>query len=535
MHKRSLIYIKNIIPCLILSTITGILTGIVIFLFKTAASFVAALCDNMYSAVREKPTLIPLLVIGAAVLGLISALTTKYLAHCKGGGIPTAIAILRGLVDFSWIRNIAVVFTSALVTYLGGVPLGTEGPSVQMGTAIGRGTVRMFAKKHNAWDRYIMTGGASAGFAAATAAPLTAIFFAFEEAHKRFSPMIFMTAAVSSVSGFATVSLLDRLAGKETSLFGLFTTPTLPLRFIYAAIIIGIISGLAAALFTLGYRVIGSFIRSRLAKLSVFIKIPTIFVITVVIGFFISKVAGSGHYLIEELLSESGVWYTAIICLLLRVLLLIVSNNLGVTGGLFLPTLAIGAMVGPITTRPLISLSLLPEEYYTVGVIIGIVAFLAASSRTPIMAMTFSVEALGGLPNLLPIALGITLSYITIEVIGIPSFTDSVIENKVAAYHEERTPLLVDTSFTVQKDAFAVGKEIRDILWPPTCVVTSLRKADKAAEHGIISENDVLHLHYTTFDAADAFGELEALLGKQTESVRAEAHPISSGHFVPDN
>lgn len=527
--------IKSILPCLLLSLVAGALTGALIFLFKASANLVISLSNTSFDWAKANPKWLPLIIICAAALGLISAVTVKLLGNCVGGGIPTSIALLRGHIEFKWLRNIVVVFFSALITFLGGVPLGNEGPSVQMGTAVGRGTVRLFAKRQLAYDRYIMTGGASAGFAAATAAPLTAIFFAFEEAHKRFSPMIFMTAAVSSVSGFATVSLLDRLAGKETSLFGLFTTPTLPLRFIYAAIIIGIISGLAAALFTLGYRAIGSFIRSRLAKLSVFIKIPTIFVITVVIGFFISKVAGSGHSLIEELLSESGVWYTAIICLLLRALLLIVSNNLGVTGGLFLPTLAIGAMVGSITTRPLISLSLLPEEYYTVGVIIGIVAFLAASSRTPIMAMTFSVEALGGLPNLLPIALGITLSYITIEVIGIPSFTDSVIENKVAAYHEERTPLLVDTSFTVQKDAFAVGKEIRDILWPPTCVVTSLRKADKAAEHGIISENDVLHLHYTTFDAADAFGELEALLGKQTESVRAEAHPISSGHFVPDN
>ena len=527
--------IKSILPCLLLSLVAGAFTGALIFLFKASAHLIISLSNAAFALTRSNPLLLPLLIIGAAVLGLVSALTVKLLGNSVGGGIPTSIALLRGLIEFRWLRNIVVVFFSALITFLGGIPLGNEGPSVQMGTAVGRATVRLFAKRHSAYDRYIMTGGASAGFAAATAAPLTAIFFAFEEAHKRFSPMIFMTAAVSSISGFTTVSILDRLAGNETGLFSLLSAPPLPLRFIYAAIIIGIISGFAAALFTQCYRVIGSLIRTRLSTLSIFIKIPLIFVITAIIGFFIGEVAGSGHSLTEELLSESGVFYTAVICLLLRALLLIIANNSGITGGLFLPTIAIGALIGSIMTRFMIALSLLPSDYYTVGVVIGIVAFLAASSRTPIMAMTFSVEALGGLSNLLPIALGITVSYIAIEVIGIPSFTDSVIENKVSAYHEGKKHLLVDTAFKVSDNAFAVGKEIRDILWPPTCVVTSIRKADTTAEHSLISKGDTLHLHYTTTDPADTFKKLEALLGEQSDNVRREAHLVSENHIVPDN
>ena len=71
----------------------------------------------------------------------------------------------------------------SLLSFLMGVPLGNEGPSVQIGTAVGRGTTRIALRKRFAWDRYSMTGGACAGFAVATGAPISGILFAVEEAH----------------------------------------------------------------------------------------------------------------------------------------------------------------------------------------------------------------------------------------------------------------------------------------------------------------------------------------------------------------
>ncbi len=535
MKKKTYHNLKNILPCLFLSLLSGAFTGGLIFLFKTAATAVIHLSEVLYSGAAGRYDIVLLMVLGAAILGLVSALISKFLGTCTGGGIPTAIAILRGMMEFKWLRNITSVFFSALITFFGGVPLGTEGPSVQMGTAVGRGTIKLFAKKHPGWDRYIMTGGACAGFSAATSAPLTAIFFAFEEAHRRFSPMIFMSVASAVISSTATVNLLDNISGNESHLFNVPFLPYLPLEFIYIAAIIGTISGIAAIFFTVAYRNLGDLIRKQLANLSIFIKIPAVFILTVISGFLFPEAIGSGHSLTESLLSQNGIWYTILICFIIRAILLIIANNSGVTGGLFLPTLAFGAIIGSLLANALISLSILDEKYYTLCVVIGIVSFLAASSRTPIMAMAFSVEALGGMTAFLPIVLGVTLSYIIIEVANLPAFTDTVIEAKVSAYHNGKTQLLVDTSFKVQKDAFAVGKEIRDILWPPTCVVTSLRKADERSEHSIIAENDTLHLHYTTVDAEDTFKKLEALLGKQEDTVRAEAHQISSGHFVPDN
>ena len=131
---------------------------------------------------------------------------------------------MRGVLSVRWLTCLLGVFFSSLITYLGGIPLGTEGPSVQMGTAVGKGTVRLLGRRHLAWDRYVMTGGAGAGFAAATGAPLTGILFAFEEAHERFSPMLLMVSAMTVASGSLTAEFLFSLTGDswEMGLYNYF-------------------------------------------------------------------------------------------------------------------------------------------------------------------------------------------------------------------------------------------------------------------------------------------------------------------------
>lgn len=536
MKSNRVNYIKNIlIPCLVFSVITGVLTGAVIFLFKLSASFIVSVSDDIYSFARENIAYLPAVLGGAAALGLLSAITVKYLGNCKGGGIPTSIAILRGLIEFRWLRNIAAVFISALLSYFGGVPLGTEGPSVQMGTAIGRGTVRIFSKRSGGWDRYIMTGGACTGFAAATSAPLTGIFFAFEEAHRRFSPMIFMTAASAVISGSATMSILCELTGTDPAFFHFTLNSVLPIKYLWSALAVGLVCGVCAIAFTKLYRAVGEFIRGQLSRLSIYVKIPAVFVLTALVGYVVSEALGSGHSLVDMMIEGHGVWYMILVYLLIRAVLLIVANNVGITGGLFVPTLAFGAMIGSLCAKGMTALGILPNEYYPIMVVIGIASFLAASSRTPITAVTFAIETLSGLSNILPIALGVALSYIIIEVMGVASFTDSVIENKVEAETHGREPQLIDTRFTVKDGAFVVGKEIRDILWPPTCIVTSVRKNPNTDRYSsLIGEGDILHLHYRTYDPKDTFAKLEALIGAQPEDVKAEAHTISDRHQVPE-
>ena len=128
--KNELVKTK-LIPYILFPALIGILTGIVIFLFKVTAAAVMKLSANVYSFVRENPAYLPLLILGMALVGLCAALILKYAKECRGGGIPTAVASIRGLIPMKWVQGVFGLFASALLTYLAGVPLGNEGPSVQ--------------------------------------------------------------------------------------------------------------------------------------------------------------------------------------------------------------------------------------------------------------------------------------------------------------------------------------------------------------------------------------------------------------------
>lgn len=518
MKKSHLTYIKNILlPCLVYPIITGLFTGGLIFLFKLAVSKVVPFSASLYSAASEKTAFLPLLLLGAALLGCVSALILRFAPNCKGGGIPTAITLLRGLSDFNWIKSILLLFPSAIITYLGGVPLGTEGPAVQMGTAVGRGTVKIFAKKRLAWDRYIMTSGASAGFAAATGAPLTGIIFAFEEAHGRFNSMLFMSSAVSALTSTAVMRFLCPLTGISPVLFHISTAEAMPLKNIWICGIIGIFCAATAGIFTKVYSKVHNLSSSFISRLPMAVKVGFVFVVTALSGFFCREITGSGDHIIEELLEGHVNPALLILLLCVRGIILIVANNIGITGGLFVPNLCFGAIIGALCGKGIISLGLLPEEYYIICVITGISAFLAACSKTPLMALAFCIEALGGTANLIPVAVGIIVAYMAVETLSIHDFTDIVIDSKLKKAYNGRKKETVDITMTVGEGSFAEGKQVRDILWPPRCTVLSVHKKPSTHHHSQtgISAGDELELHFETYDRSETVKILESIVSKQ--------------------
>ncbi len=539
MYKNRLTYIKNtIFPCLVFSGVTGIFTGGLIFIFKLIAGRVLDLSAEIYAFVREDPRYIPLLIGGAALIGLLSAFILNHTKNCRGGGIPTSVAILRGLIEFRWLKSIFFLFASALLTFLGGVPLGNEGPSVQMGTAVGRGTSRIFGKRHPAWDRYVMTGGACAGFAVATGAPLSGILFAIEEAHRRFSPMLFMVAGVTVTFATAVMNLLCGIFDVSPLMFDLHIPEALPLRYIWITVILGIFCGLVAVAFTKIYSFIGKFVNQTLQRMPFTLKIVLVFVLVACAGVCSSALIGTGHDIIHALIHGSGTWYFIILCFCLRALFLMLANNAGVSGGIFVPTLTFGALLGALLAKWTVALGLMPEEYSVILIIVGMSAFLASSSRTPITALAFAIEALSGLANILPIAIGVTLSFLVIETWGVVALHDTVISNKVASFNRGKESTVVDTFVTVKPDSFAVGREVRDILWPPTCTILSIKKPENAPhseEHGILGVGDIIHIHYQTFEPETTAHSLSAILGEQSESPRAKIHTVDEhNHIVPE-
>ncbi len=520
MKRDRITYIKNIVfPCLLFSVISGVFTASLIFVFRQMAAAVGGFSESLYDFVRQSPQWFPLLFLGAILAGVLSWLFLKYIPDCRGGGIPTAIAQLRGLIPFRWLSSILGVFASSMLTFLCGIPLGSEGPGVQIGAAVGRGTVRLLGRKNPSWDRYIMTGGACAGFAAVTGAPISGILFGMEEAHRRFSPMLFMVSSVSVLSGAAAMELFCNLSRTHWEMFPFLSYPELPLNYLWTALIVGLVCGLFSVVFSKLYRMVLENIK-KLEKFPFFLRVISVFAIVAVCGFFFRDSVGSGHTIVESLLeNQGGGWIALFALLILRALLLIFANNVGITGGLFVPSLAIGAILGFLCGKGFIVLEFVPEEYLGVFVIVGMASFLGSSSHIPLTATVFAVEALSGLQNILPIALGVAIAYFILEIAGDESFTETVIEGKVEAVHAGKTPHTVDTALVVRHGSFVVGKEIRDILWPPNFTVTTHFR-DPAVRHrygGCMEEGDVLYVHYKTYDDEATVRDLEHLVGVRGE------------------
>ncbi len=516
-------FVQNILlPCLLFSALTGIFTGTLIFSFNLASTQVIHFSSEIYHWVRENPVYIPLLLLCVLAVGALAGLLLKLFPSARGGSLPVAVAHLRGHIAFKWIPNVVFVYMSSMLTYLGGLPLGNEAPCVQMGAAVGKGTVSLFAKKHQAWNRYVMTGGACAGFAVATGAPLSGIFFALEEAHRRFTPMIIMVATMSTTAAVFTSRWLCKLFDVELTIISVALEHTLRSQDMWAVVLVALVCGVFAAVFSRCYEKILHLVHKVQKKVHFIFRLEFVFILVAVMGLISGNFINDGHSLLHNMVHNEYLWSSLLLYLVVRSVLVIFSNSVGATGGLFVPTLVFGAMLGSICAQLLISHELLPAEYAPVLIVVGMAAYKGASMRTPITAIIFAVEVLSGLNNIVFIILAVAVSYLTAELLGAEPVMEFVYESRIEQEHAGKTRGTYDISMTVQPGAFVIGKETRDILWPPECVVLAIHHETGArshASHAGMHEGDVLDIHFNSYDLDRTMMMLTDLVGEQPKSV----------------
>lgn len=513
-------YIINLlVPSIVFGFVTGTITSIIVMMYKLCAKHIIELSSQMYDYLKTHLYFVPIFVVSAVIISILLSYIYKRTPNIKGGGIPTSVGILRGIITFKWLKNLVGVFTLSLLSFLMGVPVGNEGPSVQMGTAIGRGSVYTFAKKHRAWDRYSMTGGACAGFSVATGAPISGILFAIEEAHQRISPTIIIVSSSSVLFANITSSLLSPIFGVNEKLFELPSLPTLSVTQYWIPLLVGLAVGIFSVLFLYYYRIIDDFLENKLKNIPYFSKILGILLLTMVLGLVSFSFISTGHDLVDEILKNKEASLILLVILLVRTTMTLGANSVGITGGTFIPILSLGALVASLIGEGLLALGI-NGELYTIIVILGISACISGSMKMPLTAIIFSVEALSCHANIIPVVIAVFIAYLVTELFGVKSINDTVIELRTEDEEDKGERIVVDTYVTVQKGAFAVGKQIRDIFWPSNLFVLSLKRSDSGTrvdEHGgkELKEGDILHVRYTTTDEIITEAELIAIVGEQ--------------------
>ena len=193
----------------------------------------------------------------------------------------------------------------------------------------------------------------------------------------------------------------------------------------------------------------------------------------------------------------------------------------GATGGTFIPTLAIGALAGAVSAKILISIGM-PEHLFSVALLLGMCAFIGGTLRAPLTATVLFIELAEQFTNLFYVALVVFAVYVVTNLLHQTPFYDMVLlgleeqENSGKEYHEKLF------SMKVSHGAFVCGKMVRDIMWPVSCVVLSVRRGEEENDIGNIGEkvllaDDIITLKVKYSDEQELKNSLLGLVGKDSK------------------
>lgn len=519
-------YLINLAPGIGYGLVCGGAVGAAIFFFKLMAKYAEKASRYLYEAAKTSPLYVALVFAALVGFSLLMVLIHRLSPEAKGGGIPRSEGVLRGVLSFRWLRTLIGTFTGSMLSFFCGLPLGSEGPAVLIGTSLGAMCTAP-SKNKAAWNRYVMTGGAGAGFAVATGAPLSGILFALEEIHKRFTPMLVLTVSVSVLTATGVNRALSELFGVSANLFEFDTLGGFELRHVGHLILFGIIIALAVAIFDSSIELWGKFLKKFKRIVKAPMKIALVFVLTGIMGFTLTDGIYSGHDVIHHVVEHTpGVLFLISLFAIRLVMMLLVTDS-GVTGGIFIPTLAVGVLASALAAKLLLIIGL-PEELLATAIILGTCAFIGGTLRAPLTASVLYIELTGQYTDLFYVAIVVFAVIAVTDLLARTPFYDTALENLEHAQNGGKEPVIALFEMKVSDNAFVVGKTVRDVMWPSSSAVLSITRAsdqhkdtDNDGEKKLFA-GDTLVLRSCFFDEEELKKTLQGLVGNKYEIIRKE-------------
>lgn len=382
------------------AVIVGVLTGLGAVVL--VASFRVA--GELFLGDAEPSTSNLLRVALAPAIGglIVGPIVTWWAREARGHGVPEvmeAVALRGGRIR----GRVAVVKTVASALTIGsGGSAGREGPIVQIGAALGSFVARTFGMREDR-ARVLVACGAAGGISAAFNAPLAGVFFALEVILQRFTTRGFATVVVSAVTSsvvwratFGNDPVLD------VKLFGLRSPVEL---LIYVGL------GVAAAMVAIG------FVRALYLSESLFESLPIRDELKPAVGGLLLGglgvgivlvvgepiVFGSGLLGIDRALNGEYLWYAMLLLVPAKVLATSFTLGSGGSGGVFAPSLFMGAMLGGAVGYG--AQLMLPAAQPAAYVMVGMAAVFAGMAQAPISAILILFEMTNDYRIIVPLML----------------------------------------------------------------------------------------------------------------------------------
>ena len=465
--------------------LTGLFAGIAVTLYNVLANIGEGFSRDIYEIVRETPAFIPLLFLALFLGAIVIGGVVKFIPMIRGSGIPQTEGATRGLLHFRWYQVLTGMFAASLATIFLGLSAGSEGPSIQIGGACGYGTADLLKRKETV-RRYQITGGACTGLAVAFNAPVTGMAFAFEEAHKRFTPEVFVCAFSSVIVGVITRNLLRPLLGfpvESTFTTFSFTAPDM-FSYLYILLAALVCAFAGVAFYFLVFRAKKLFAKITFWKGTGKMLIP--FMLAGIFGLITVYAMGGGHELIQalgsksegmELIFSSPLWATLLIVFAFKFIVSVVNMGAGVPCGVFIPMLAVGACLGALLSLLCVQMGMDPA-YSDVMIMICMATFFTTIVKAPVTGIVMVVELTWSFTFLLPVVMGVAVGYLVGELFRTKPIYDRLLDDMLAENRKGEMAQSFAVRCRVTAEGIAAGRAVRDILFPPDVRILRVERGD---------------------------------------------------------
>jgi len=344
------------------------------------------------------------LVLGIALIASLAAwIVSRFAPEASGSGIP----YLEHQLRVGWSGDplsIAIVkFFGGLLAIGGGLVLGREGPTVQMGGSIGHLIGRAFQRNQNEC-RMLLAAGAGAGLATAFNAPIAGAVFVLEELLGSFN----LAATTTTLGASASAICVSRVFLGQSPDFQVPALGFLEFGVFPASLILGFLMGLLGVAYNRSILAALN-LSARFTQFRGTLRAAAIGAFIGVVGWFMPLLIGAGDPLTQNVLNGKMLLGTLAYGFVLHFFLGPASYATRAPGGLFAPMLTVGAQAGTLffmfCAHFVPFLNATPQHF----AIIGIAAFFASVVRAPVTGIILAVELTGSFSLFLPM-LGATFA-----------------------------------------------------------------------------------------------------------------------------
>src|SRR5215472_285856 len=388
---------------LVLSVFIGVFAGLAVVCFRFAIDW-ARLYLLGTGAVLTPARLL----LAPTLAGLVIAvLVIHFFPTTRGSGVnqtKAALYIYNGQIPF---RTAVGKFITAALAIGSGHSLGPEDPSLQIGACLASVLGRHMRLSRDRM-RLLAPVGAAAGLAAAFNAPISAVLFVIEEVIGRWTAGILGSVVASAVSA---VVVMRWFLGSES----MFRIPAVELRhpselIAYAAL--GVVGGVASVVFASGIATFRPKCKALPPWTQYFQPAIAGLLIGVIAVMGAPQVMGAGYAYIDQAMHGQFTWQFLGILAGLKILATLLSFVSGTPGGMFAPTLFIGAMLGGAVAG--VQHLFVPQLTGSVATyaLVGMGVLFAGFLRVPMTSVFMVLEVSGNYSIILPVIVANTVSYV---------------------------------------------------------------------------------------------------------------------------